>query len=106
MSPRPIHPGKMLRERMTELGVNVRETAKRLGVSRPHLQNVLACRRAISAQMAVRLERALGRSAEDWLSLQIDYDIYQARLCLDGTCDEEQGPVGLDPAKLPVSQSL
>jgi addiction module HigA family antidote len=51
--------------------------AKSLGVTRQHLYNVIGGRTGVSAEMAVRLEKALGSTAESWLAMQSDYDLGQ-----------------------------
>lgn len=64
----PAHPGEVLREYLpATLGVT--ESAKRLGVTRQALSAVLNGRAGISAEMALRLEAALGTSAEMWVAL-------------------------------------
>ena len=61
----PAHPGEVLREYMPE-GLTIGEVAKRLGVTRQALSAVLNGRAGVSAAMALRLEGALGTSAEMW----------------------------------------
>ena len=74
----PAHPGKVLREYLPEtLGVG--EVAARLGVTRQALSALLNGRAGVSAQMALRLEAALGTSAEMWVEMQAGYDLWQAR---------------------------
>lgn len=74
----PPHPGEVLREYLPE-GMAVTEAAQRLGVARPTLSRVLNGRAAISAEMALRLELALGTSASMWVGMQSAYDLWQAR---------------------------
>jgi addiction module HigA family antidote len=57
----------------------VTDFANRLGVTRVALSRVLNARAAISAEMAVRLGAVLGGSAESWLTMQANYDLWQAR---------------------------
>lgn len=76
----PPHPGSVLRDGVfTETGLTVTEFARRLGVTRVALSRVLNARAAISAEMAVRIGAVLGGSAESWLKMQADYDLWQAR---------------------------
>jgi antitoxin HigA-1 len=63
--------------------MSVIEFAQRLGVSRVALSRVLHGRAAISPEMAIRLSVTLGDSAESWLHMQADYDIWQARQRMD-----------------------
>jgi len=55
------------------------EAAQKLGVSRVTLSRVLNGRASISAEMALRLEMALGTGANFWVGMQADYDLWQAR---------------------------
>ncbi|MGM0858868.1 MAG: HigA family addiction module antitoxin [Pseudomonadota bacterium] len=75
----PPHPGEMLREDvLPALNISVKEMARRLGLGRETLSRILHERAPISPDLAVRLERAgIGR-ARTWLSVQSDYDLWQA----------------------------
>ena len=75
----PNHPGDIIRDCLNELGVNVTDGAKALGVTRAALSRVLNGRAAVSAEMAVRLEKAIGSSAGFWLRLQLNYDLAQVQ---------------------------
>ena len=72
----PAHPGLVLREYLGELTVT--EAATRLGVTRAALSRILNSSAGISADMALRLRDALGTSAEMWINLQSNYDLWQA----------------------------
>ena len=74
----PAHPGEVLREYLPE-ALGVTEAAKRLGVTRQALSAVLNARAGVSAEMALRLEAALGTSAEMWVEMQAGYDLWLAR---------------------------
>jgi addiction module HigA family antidote len=74
----PAHPGEVLREYLPE-SLGVTEAARRLGVTRQALSALLNGRSGVSAEMALRLESALGTSAEMWLEMQAGYDLWQAR---------------------------
>lgn len=74
----PAHPGEVLREYLPK-SVGVAEAAKRLGVTRQALSAVLNGRAGVSAEMALRLEKALGTSAEMWVQMQAGYDLWLAR---------------------------
>ena len=76
----PPHPGLGLRDDLEALGLSVAGAAVGLGVTRQQLYNVLKGKSAISPDMALRLEKALGGTAEGWLTLQTAYDLAQARL--------------------------
>ena len=74
----PAHPGEVLREYLPE-GLGIAEAAKRLGVTRQALSALINGRAGVSASMALRLEAALGTSAEMWLGMQTSFDLWQAR---------------------------
>lgn len=76
----PPHPGEVLKDGVFADGaLSVTEFAQRLGVTRSALSRVLNGRAAISPDMALRLADALGGSAESWLHMQANYDLWQAR---------------------------
>jgi len=72
----PAHPGLVLREYLGDLTVT--EAASRLGVTRAALSRILNGSAGISADMALRLRDALGTSAEMWINMQSNYDLWQA----------------------------
>lgn len=79
----PPHPGEVLRDGVfADTGITVTEFAGRLGISRVMLSRVLNGKAGISADMAVRLATALGTSAESWLHMQANYDLWQAEKSL------------------------
>jgi len=75
----PPHPGELLKDNVGELGLTVAEAAKGLGVTRQQLYNVINGKSAITPEMAVRLEKALGGTADLWLRMQVNYDLAQVR---------------------------
>ena len=75
----PPHPGLSVRHDCLEsLGLSVTEAAKRLGVSRKQLSDIVNCHSGISPEMAIRLDKAFGGGAETWFRLQASYDLAQA----------------------------
>jgi len=75
----PPHPGEVLRELCLEpLGLTVTDAAEALGVSRKTLSTILNGRAGISPEMAIRLSKAFGTSAESWLNQQMQYDLWVA----------------------------
>ena len=73
------HPGQRVRARCEISGLSVTEAARALGVTRQALNNLVNGKSGISAEMAVRLEKAFGGSAEEWLQQQLAYDLAQVR---------------------------
>ena len=76
----PSHPGRLIKADLEELGLSVAEAAKGLDVNRQQLYRVINCESAISPDMAIRLEKAVGGDAGLWLRMQASYDLAQARL--------------------------
>ena len=77
----PPHPGFILREDvLPDLGCSVTQAAQQLGISRVTLSRLIHGKAGISPDMALRLEAWLdGPSAEAWLHMQTEYDLWQAR---------------------------
>ena len=71
----PIHPGELVGDTLTDMGVTVIDAAAAMGVTRQQLHNVIAGRSAVSPEMAYRLERAVGSTADTWLRMQANYDL-------------------------------
>jgi addiction module HigA family antidote len=75
----PPHPGLSVRHDCLEpLGLSVTEGAKVLGVTRQAMNNLVSGKAGLSAEMAIRLEKAFGGGAEIWLRMQAAYDLAQA----------------------------
>lgn len=73
---RPTHPGEMLREDvLPALRVTKAQIARDLRVSRQQLYDILGEKKPITPQMALRLAKLLGTSAESWLRMQHAYDL-------------------------------
>ena len=82
----PPHPGEIIREFCLEaLELTVTEAARALGVTRKTLSGLLNGRSGISPEMALRLSKVFGRTAEGWLKLQLQYDLWQIQQRLDLT---------------------
>jgi addiction module HigA family antidote len=74
----PRHPGRIVRQECIEpLGLTVTEAAKRLGVTRQALNNLVNGKGGISAEMAVRLSKAFESSPGVWLGMRMEYDLAQ-----------------------------
>ncbi|MDI6816963.1 MAG: HigA family addiction module antitoxin [Actinomycetota bacterium] len=76
---KPTHPGEVLREDVIKpLGLTVTEAAKRLGVTRKTLSELLNCKAALSPVMAVRISKATKTTPESWLYMQAKLDLWNA----------------------------
>ena len=75
----PTHPGEMLLEEFLKpLGITQSALALRLGVSFPRLNEIIRGKRALTPDTALRLARVVGMSADFWLGLQLDWDLWHA----------------------------
>ena len=73
---RPVHPGDiLLHDFMHPLKLSAYKLAKELGVTAPSVNEIVRRRRAVTAEMALRLSRYFGTSAQLWLNLQSQYDL-------------------------------
>lgn len=71
-----MHPGTTIRQGCLEKnGLSVTDAARVLGVDRQTLSNLLNAKSGISPEMAVRLEKAFGTPAREWLVLQLEYEL-------------------------------
>lgn len=76
---KPTHPGEILREDVIKpLGLTVTEAAKRLGVTRKTLSELLNCKASLSPEMAVRISKATRTTPESWLYMQAKLDLWNA----------------------------
>ncbi len=75
----PTRPGEMLLEEFIKpLNITQTELAQRLRVSYPRLNEIIKGRRAVTADTALRLSQVVGMSADFWLGLQQDWDLWNA----------------------------
>ncbi|MEZ5448331.1 MAG: HigA family addiction module antitoxin [Thiolinea sp.] len=73
-----IHPGAFLAEILEELNLSQAQFAKALQVSPMRISHLIKGNRPVTADMALRLGKALQQSPRYWLNLQADFDIKQA----------------------------
>ena len=85
-SPKPknglpaIHPGEFLRETLEELALKQVAFADAIGVSAMRVSHVLKGDRPVTAELALRIGRALGQTPQYWLNLQTAYDLKLAQI--------------------------
>lgn len=75
----PVHPGRILADYMDEMGWNQTELAQLIGVSRPHLNEIINGKRGISARMAVKLSIAFDTTEQFWKNLDTKRQLWEAR---------------------------
>lgn len=86
----PIHPGEILLEDfMKPLGLSPSRVATEIGVSVFRINQIVRSKRAITPEMALRLARYFGTSAEIWLRLQVRYDLEMAKAQLTKQINRE-----------------
>jgi len=76
----PLHPGKVLVSiYMEEMGLNQSALARLCGCSPRKINEIINEKRSISPEFAIVLEKILGTTAEMWVRMQAEYDLWQAR---------------------------
>jgi addiction module HigA family antidote len=89
----PIHPGEQLREEfMKPLGLTAYRLAKDLNVPVTRIQAIIAERRGITGDTALRLGRYFGTTPEFWLNMQRDFELAQAAETLGERLNAEVTP--------------
>jgi addiction module HigA family antidote len=79
MARTPIHPGEILADELGELEISSAELARSLHVPANRISQLLAGKRAITADTALRLARYFGTSADLWMNSQKTYELDLAR---------------------------
>lgn len=87
MARTPIHPGEILADELDEIGISAAELARLLGVPANRVSQIVAGRRAVTADTALRLARYFGTSADLWMNLQKTYELDLARERLGGAIE-------------------
>lgn len=87
-----VHPGMMIKPELEERGISQKDFAKMLGVQASHLSEVLNGKRALTKDLAVKIEGAIGLPANMLLSAQTQYDLESVSAPLD---DKEQETVSV-----------
>jgi addiction module HigA family antidote len=79
MARTPIHPGEILADELNEIDISAADLARKLEVPANRISQILAGKRAITADTALRLGRYFGTTPELWMNLQRAYDLDLAR---------------------------
>jgi len=79
-NPAPLHPGQVLAEvYMSQMGLNQSTLASKCGCATRKINEIVNGKRGISPEFAIVLESTIGTSAEMWVRMQAEYDLWQAR---------------------------
>jgi len=79
-NPKPMHPGQVLNEIfMREMVLNQTQSAEKCRCSPRKINEIVNGKRSISPQFAIQLEKVFGATAEMWVRMQAEYDLWQAR---------------------------
>ena len=70
-----VHPGMMIKPELDERGISQKEFAKMIGTQPSHLSEVLSGKRALTTELAVKIENAIGLPAKILLSAQTQYEL-------------------------------
>ena len=97
---KPPHPGFGIRDLIEDAGMGVTDAARKLGVTRQALNNLVNGKAGISPEMAIRLEKVFGGTAEQWLRIQTAYELAEARE------REDEITQGLIPLKKPAGEAV
>jgi len=94
MAKRPVHPGEVLSEDvLVPLGMSANKLAHALHIPANRISEIIAGRRSLTADTALRLARFLGTSPEFWIGLQSEYDLDTARLEAARRIEREVAPL-------------
>ena len=85
----PVHPGEVLQDELEEIGLSQTALARHIGVLPKTVNEICRGKRGISAEMAMRLSKALGGSPQFWLNLQNNWELSH----LDATDFEDIKPI-------------
>ena len=73
----PVHPGEVLKDELEEIGLSQSALAEHIEVLPKTINEICRRKRGISAEMAMKLSRALGASPQFWLNLQNNWELCQ-----------------------------
>jgi addiction module HigA family antidote len=80
MARNPIHPGEILADELTELGISAAELARQINVPANRISQILSGKRSVTADTALRLGKWFGTGPKIWLNLQQAYDLDVAQI--------------------------
>ena len=88
MNRTPIHPGEILFDELEQIGISSAELARIIAVPPNRISQIIAGKRSVTADTALRLSRYFGTSPDFWLNLQKMYELDLAKKELGNTLDK------------------
>ena len=85
MFTRAVHPGEILKDELEELGITPTAFARQIAVPPNRVSQIIAGKRSITGDTALRLGHWFGADSQFWLNLQAQYDLAQAHEATDAT---------------------
>jgi addiction module HigA family antidote len=99
----PVHPGEVLQKEFLEpMGLSQSKLALALHVPARRISEIVLGKRAVTADIALRLAKGLGMSPQFWLGLQMDFELDMAEDALAGRLEKEIRPVSLLVPQMPA----
>ena len=89
----PVHPGLFLQELMSEFGLTQYALAKAIGVQPIRIGQIVAGKRAVTPDTALRLARYFGTDAQSWINWQAHYDLQVAQQTLESKIKRDVQPM-------------
>ena len=75
----PVHPGEILRETLDDLGLSMNQLAQEIHVPANRISAIVAGKRSVTGETALRLARYFGTTPGYWMNLQARFDLESAR---------------------------
>lgn len=97
MTRNPIHPGEILGDELEELGLSAAQLARHLEVPANRISQIIAGKRNISADTALRLGRYFGTTPDFWMNLQKTYELDLARAEIGAALERLPQRAGVSP---------
>ena len=88
----PVHPGEILKETLDDLGLSMNQFAQQINVPANRISAIVAGKRSITGETALRLARYFATSPAYWMNLQTRFDLESARDLWEATVEAEVRP--------------
>jgi addiction module HigA family antidote len=88
----PVHPGEVLKETLDDLGISMNRLAQALHVPANRISAIVAGRRAVTGETALRLARYFGTTPGYWIGMQTQFDLETARDEWEAKVEAEVSP--------------